>query len=45
MKKQEYDKRLLKLKKECGWWGRGYLHTGRFMEGLEKLNKEFSVRN
>jgi len=37
MKQKEY-KKLLELKRECGFWGRKYVNWGKFVNGLNKLN-------
>jgi hypothetical protein len=42
--KQEYDKKLLEIKKKCGFYGRGYVNGGRFRKLKNKLNNEFEIR-
>lgn len=37
------EKEILKLKKECGFWGRGYANLSKFTEGMEKINKKYKV--
>ena len=44
MDKKEYNERLLELKKQCGFWGRGYVNYGKFNEGYERLRKEFNTK-
>jgi len=38
-------KKLFELKKQCGFWGRGYVHYAKFQKGLDKLNKELEEKD
>lgn len=46
MKKEEYNKELLEIKKECGWWGSPYRYTNlsKFVKMKKELDKKWKKK-
>ena len=41
MNKKEFERKVLKLKKKCGFWGRGYVRHKTFEKEYQKLLSQF----